>query len=107
MRHQRHQPLEEIEAVAHKRLNLNRILDDLRQPTDTGLEIRLLLNDFDDLHALHTLHGKADGAIWHPHHLMDGRDRADLQDVIRPGTFELRILLHHHRNGALTRHYIV
>jgi hypothetical protein len=38
---------------------------------------------------------------------VDGRDGADLKDIVGTGAFELGVLLHHQGNGPISGHHLI
>ena len=82
MRHQRHQPPEELHAVAHQGFDFDGLLHDVGSRLDFGFEVRLFLSEFLDFDALDALHDEAQGAVGGLKHPVDDGRGARPVDVV-------------------------
>ena len=91
VRHQAHQPAEELLRGAHQRLLLQRRRFIVRHHRDVGPQIGVLLEDAVDPNALQALHDQADGAVGRAQHAMHQRRGAHLKDLIGSRFFHFGI----------------
>jgi hypothetical protein len=87
-------PCEQALDVPCQRLQLARLLDDVRHALDLGDQVRLVGDVADDSDPLEAGDEDPERPVGDLHHLLDRRDRPDLVQVVPAGLLD--VVLHRH-----------
>ena len=96
--------LEVGDQVAHERLGLDVDLGDLRDELDADLEVRVLLDELEDSHALLAFDERLRGAVRQLQLLQHGRHAADLVEVVAHRVLRVGLALCHQRDEVVLAH---